>query len=320
MRLIAVIAMLSAGGCADLSGLNDFSLPPAGGGQGSGGDGAAAQGGNGGATSNGGGPMGGSAAGCVPIDGGDFANIRRLDALSSASDDDDPTSTDDRMEVFFNSDRDGNDQIWTARRSSPEAPWSPTEPVDVINALGPLVSDPTITTDGLTMWVTASADGNPNEADVYVSTRVSRSAEWSVPVAVPELSFPSMLDGVGGVNADATIVITHHDSDARLHEARRPDPTAPWATPVILTELDDGENDAGAWLSADGLVLYWRRTSSVFRASRPSLDDDFTNVEAVQELAEPGGAESDPWLSCDHRYMMFAKGQSDQRDIFEASR
>jgi hypothetical protein len=71
-------------------------------------------------------------------------------------------------------------------------------------------------------------------------------------------------------------------------ETSRCNPTAPFGAPVPLTNLNSPGNDAGAWLTADELTLYFASDRSggvgsfdIYVATRTSIDAVFSSPNLV---------------------------------------
>jgi hypothetical protein len=83
-----------------------------------------------------------------------------------------PTIRSDGLEVIFPSDRDGNLDLYVARRNHVWEPWSTPE------NLGPVLNTPTIETqpalsaNGRTLYFASARPGGAGNNDLYVSTRL----------------------------------------------------------------------------------------------------------------------------------------------------
>jgi Tol biopolymer transport system component len=90
-----------------------------------------------------------------------------------------------------------------------------------------------------------------------------------------------------------------------------------------VTSLNTVDPESNATVSNDGLVVYFRRDlggqADIFRASRTTIDEPFTNIEPVTEL-NTSADESDPWLSRDQRTIFFASNRSGAEHIYQATR
>jgi hypothetical protein len=240
----------------------------------------------------------------------------------SAYDDDDPVFTADRLELYFNSDRgDGGDSdIWVSVRSSTGDPWGAPQEVTELNS-PQSDSNAIVSPDGLTLWLNS---GRTGETEIYVSTRQSRTQSWSTPVLVPELN-TAVGDVPCAVSADLrTIIVGSKPGGAwDLYQATRSSAAVPWGTPQPLTELNAPQDDISAWMSADGLLIYFdsERTGDldIYWASRSSPTGSFGAIEHLGPPINTQHNDSDPWLSEDLRLMMFARGPP-PRQIYQSTR
>ena len=309
MRALPLLLVLT--GCADLSGLNDYTLPPgevnsrassttSAGGQGLGGN-------DGGAGAG----AGGDDANCRAMDGS-FGAAEPVVALDVMADDDDPTFGGDALELIFNSERGGQRLIHRSLRATTEDVWGAATPVDELNTMT-AQSNPVLAPDGLTIWLGQST-GGATEFDIYVASRQDRTSAWSAPVRVPELSSADF-DTPGAVTQDELYMVGSHGS--ALFEATRPSRNDPWTTKP-LDELNVSDERA-PWLDPQGLRIYWTREQVIWRAERSAMSEPFAQAGPVLELNAIGAVE-DPWLSCDERYVLFSAGQHPDRRIYQARR
>ena len=168
--------------------------------------------------------------------------------------------------------------------------------------------------------------------DVWVSTRASRTDAWSAPVCVPELSStandqgaapsPTLLEVVFSSDRDGTV------GDPRsldIYLAMRASTSAAWGTPVALTEANSPRTDGDARLVAGGLELYLssNRTGSagtdLYVATRSATTEPFSSPLLIAELNSRDN-ETDPWISEDRRYIVFASDRTGNNEIYEATR
>jgi hypothetical protein len=68
---------------------------------------------------------------------------------------------------------------------------------------------------------------------------------------------------------------------------------ADWSTPVPISELNTVANENNAWLSYDGLTMYFDRGNipngtywfQLYTATRPNVNSPFTNIAPISELS-----------------------------------
>ena len=93
-----------------------------------------------------------------------------IDALNTAQNETAPFITDDCLTFYFASGRVSPSRIFTATRTSLDAPWQNVAPMLDFDALGGNQEDPWLSPDGHTFAFASDAAGKGNK-DVYLSTR-----------------------------------------------------------------------------------------------------------------------------------------------------
>jgi hypothetical protein len=81
---------------------------------------------------------------------------------------------------------------------------------------------------------------------------------------------------------------------------------ANWTTPVPITELNTTASESYPYLSADYLTIYFDRMDStthgcfqLFKATRNTVNGEFTSVSSISELNVIGHDVTCPWISQD---------------------
>jgi Tol biopolymer transport system component len=105
---------------------------------------------------------------------GTFGPAALVPELNSSANEQRPTIRRDGLEAFLFSDRtggSGGQDLWTSTRSSTGEAWStPTNLGPVVNAAGN-DSQPHLSPDGLTLFLTSDRPGSLGGTDLYVTTR-----------------------------------------------------------------------------------------------------------------------------------------------------
>ena len=135
--------------------------------------------------------------------------------------------------------------------------------------LGPLVNtsaneyDSSISDDGLELYFNSPRPGGLGQADIWVTTRKTKSAPWGEPVNLgPTVNSPV---GDGGPSISADGLSLYFGSDRAggyggmdLWVTTRKTKADPWGTPVNLGATVNGPaNEGGPSISADELTLYF---------------------------------------------------------------
>jgi len=244
----------------------------------------------------------------------------------------DPTLTDDLLEIFFSSTRAngaGGVDLWTATRGSTMATWS----TPVLVAAASTSADettPEITGDGLTLSFASSRAGGAGLYDLYEVTRPTRASAWSAPSRIVELA--STADEFAGSLAPDRLTFVFSSSRSSgnsggdIYLATRATTASAWAPPTPIAAINSTADDSAPWLSGDGRTLLLSTTRAggqgaqdVWMAERSSTAAAWTAPIAITELNGPD-YDSDPWLSPDRRTIVYSRLEGAFRNIFIATR
>lgn len=258
---------------------------------------------------------------------GPFAEPRLIEALSDPeANDDDPTVTGDLLELFFNSNRSGDSDLWVTVRESVDQPWGDPQPVQ---GAGINTTDnetaPEVSTDGLTLYFSSNRTGGKGSQDIFVTTRDDRDGAWKQPMRVPELN--SSAADYSPVEDDSGLAIYFYSSraggDQDLFAATRGSRDDLWREPMEVTELNSADNDADPFVSGDGLTLYFGSGApnllDVYVARRLDRDGSFDPADAIEEL-NSDSHETDVWVSPAGRYLVLTSNRSGDNEIYESDR
>jgi hypothetical protein len=235
---------------------------------------------------------------------------------------DDPTLTDDRLEIYFQL---AND-IHVARRASVSEAWGPSSVVAELSSATAIENTPEVAGDGLTIYFASTRMPTLGFADIWMATRPSRASAWDAPVRVVELS-SAFGDGSATPSGDGlTIVLAslRPDSISKLFLATRATTGDAWGAPVELQTLASGVGDFAPMLSSDGLTIYFDSQlgggGDLYQATRGSPDAAFGPAEPISELNTSAFRDSDPWVSADGRHVVFSSNRGGSNQLWEATR
>ncbi len=243
--------------------------------------------------------------------------------VNSTDDDENPTLTEDLLDIFFTSDRDdelGGADVYCATRSTRADPFGVPDLVEEVSSEDDETSA-AISPDGLTLWVGSNRAGGVGDTDIWQTTRPSKDAPWGTPVPVTALNsedddIPRPV-GQGGLVMPMASRRGPGDQ-YQTYFATRPSPGASFGAPEPLSYLwVEGSSMVDAFLTDDGLMLFFNLDpgdgeGELYMTSRPSTDDLFG--EPVPLVAvNSSDDDRDPWLSVDGKRFFFA---SDRRDGF----
>lgn len=261
-----------------------------------------------------------------------FTNPVRVPSLASTYADDNPTLTSDMKELYFSSknrpEGKGNVDVWVAKRDSADSDFGEPIPVLAVSTVG-IDNSPAISADGLTIWIgSAPATDGLGGYDIMQATRASRNDDFGTPVLVKELS--SAADDIPRPlgNHGLTMPLgSRRDNDMYMtYLATRTAITAPFGTPVLKSEIVvSGANAADAFLTDDGLTLYFARSVSssgdIYIANRPTLNSPFGTATALSSI-NTDHDDRDPWLSPDGNRLYFSSDRDTPGtlNIYQADR
>ena len=251
-----------------------------------------------------------------------FAAPRLIEELVPADDapDDDPSLSADRLLLCFNSKRDGGtggEDIWCSERASTRERWGAPTPLTGLNS-DERETGIALALDGLTLWFSSDRDDR-DSLDVFVSRRESRTAAWSTPEHVAELSSDAD-DLVSAVAADRrTLYLARRESeDYDLYVATRAEAAASWQAPEPLSELNTDADESDAYPVSEGRGLVFTRDEDLQLARRTSAGERFA---APQPLAALNSAQDDrdAWAEPDLSYVVFSSERSGEYRLYETT-
>ena len=253
-----------------------------------------------------------------------------VEIASVGNNDEKPTLTADLLEMYFLSDRPGglgSGDVWQSTRETVSDPWGAPVLVTSVSSASRETS-PAISADGLTLCVSSDRDGGQGGLDIWMSTRPTRSDDWSVPVPVPVLN--SSEDEIPRPPGDHLRVMplsrrpTSNDP-YQIFAASREDASSPWTSPVPETSIDTGHVDDDGYLMDDGVTLYLSSDrlngiQDLFVTERAADTSPYAPPVPMAALDTVGYAERDPWLSADSHEIYFVSDRTGSRQIFHATR
>ena len=257
-----------------------------------------------------------------------FGAPRVLTELGVLYSNENPTLTGDLLDLFFTSTRGTTENdVWTAHRPLPSAPFDPPVRVDRVSTIFHETS-PAVSLDGLSLFFGSDQTGGLGDYDVWRATRPSRTAEWSVPEDVTALN--SVAKDVPRPLGKRDLVMplsSERDTPGAYQTflAARPTPGEPFAPPVEIPELTfAGSTTVDGSLSDDGLTLFFAFSPTggkldLYVAWRRTTSAPFSLYVPLDELNTPGD-DRDPWLSPDGKTFYFTSDRGNGvSEIYEAT-
>ncbi len=240
------------------------------------------------------------------------------------ADDEDPSFTGDLRELYFSSDRAGDSDIWVSRRPSPADPWGTPSMVVELSSTG-IDRSPSVSLDGLSIWFTT--DRELFRGRIWRSSRPNTQLPWAAPVPVSELASQNF-DSAPSIDAAETTMFfssLHQNSPTGtdIYASTRASVFQPWGAPVRVPGLDTTADEADPFVAQGGLVVFFTLTrpgqpGDLYWSVRRSTDASFPPPWPLTDVNTPPYIESDPTLSVDLMYLMFASSRSGNMEIYES--
>jgi hypothetical protein len=259
-----------------------------------------------------------------------FSPPELVESLSDPdSDDDDPTLTEDLLEIHFSSTRDGGlgeSDIWRSVRASAQDAWEP--PVLVEELSSPLAeTSVALAPDGRTIWVATDREGGAGGFDIWIAEREDRDSPWSTLAQVSSLSTSGDEIVRSATRSFPGVMLAGRPAEETPYDLFRVagDAASGYEGRIAFPELNTDANEADPFLAASDLTLYFtsdraNADDDLYVAQRLTTDGAFSEVEPLEEL-NTSEHDSDPWLSADERYIMFASESPDGLlNLYEARR
>ena len=179
-----------------------------------------------------------------------------------------PSVSSDGLELYFHSNRPGGQggtDLWVTTRATVSDPWG--EPVN----LGPTVNtaddrNPDISADGLSLYFASNRPGGYGDTDFWVTTRITKNAEWGTPVHLGSTVNSSYAERQPTISADGLWLFFNDYSNPRpggyggedIWMTTRPTPEGDWGPPVNLgPTVNTPYSDIGPDISYDGRTLFF---------------------------------------------------------------
>ena len=237
--------------------------------------------------------------------------------LNTTSGEDDPSMTGDQLEIYFGSDRQGTpEDVWKSTRPTATDPW--TTPVRVAELSSTVIdSNIKVSSDGLTIFIASTRLSI--DSDLFVATRIDRSAPWTTPTRIDELCSTAG-DYCASASPELLRVVfcSSRNGDEDIYQSERATTGAPWGTPVEITELNSTDHDCDP-MEPDDRRIY-------FSSLRPGTGD--SDIYVASRVGAGYGApaeigpvnttarDRDPWVSADGHVMLFSSDRLGSDDLY----
>jgi hypothetical protein len=243
----------------------------------------------------------------------------RVDYRPTDPSDDDPSLTADLLELYFNSSRGGNADIWVMYRFSADGAWG--MPTRVVELSGPgSEGTPEVSPDGLSIIWSSDRPGGLGSSDIWSAVRPARGMAWTNIAVVPELSTPQA-DTAGCIPPGIAMVSRFASAqwDIYLGIDRGNGELAVELAPGLSTVL----SERAGCISQDALTVYmdtdYNDLGDLYEASRPRVTESFAQATPITALNSPD-IDDDVWISPSGTHAYFHSTREGGDALWESTR
>lgn len=234
-----------------------------------------------------------------------------------------PRLTADQMGLYFvRPDSNSNWDIYVAIRTQVGGDFG--DPVRVVGINSTANEfDPTLTTDGLTMYLDSGRSGN---YDIFVATRTSVVADFSVPSPVSMVNTTDVERAVSVLPDGRALYFSRYGalspSGERIYRAAIGSTGA--SAPIEVPGLEAVASRGFPVVTPDELTIYFSTSGGasgdMWMATRTSATDPFGAPTEVAGLNRPDSNEEPGWVSSDGCVLYFASTRTGNMDLYVAKR
>ncbi len=194
---------------------------------------------------------------------GELTNLGPI--INSSRADGSPSFSADGLEMYFDSERSGDYDLWVTKRASTDDEWGTPE------RLGPPVNSsaldgtPCISANGLTLYFNSERSGGFGHYDLWVTTRQTKNDPWGEPVNLGPTVNSTTYDFSPEISLDGQLLYFEsirpgghgsYDIWVTTRKTSERNPEGHWDTPINLGPPINGAfRDQGPFISSDGLLL-----------------------------------------------------------------
>jgi Tol biopolymer transport system component/cytochrome c-type biogenesis protein CcmH/NrfG len=238
-----------------------------------------------------------------------------------------PSISADGLELYFDSKRSGNHDIWVTTRATTEEDWGP--PANLGSPVnGPYWNqNPCISASGLMLFWGSTQPGGSRGWDIWVATRTTTDNPWGTPVNLgPTVNSPA-LDIAPSISSDGLSLFLGSErpggyGSADLWGTTRETIHDDWDTPVNLgPTVNSLVNEGVPRISADGRALFFSGAAygpfmpdgygnaDLWVTTRATKDDDWSTPVNLGPNVNSSYYEVAPNISMDGSTLYFASNR-----------
>ena len=174
-----------------------------------------------------------------------------------------PTLTDDELELYYTSKRDGSRDLYVARRNSVDEPFERVEKLPYPINSGGTDSGPYVSGDGLDLLFSSIREGNLGHRDLFHARRSSRSDAWGEPQWLGPVVNTVSSDSSPAMSADKLTLFFHSrrrggTTNHDILVTQRASRDSPWQEPKYLSFNTSAYHEGTPSLTTDGREFYMR--------------------------------------------------------------
>jgi hypothetical protein len=214
---------------------------------------------------------------------------------------------------FCRFDSGGLRYLWEAVGDTPTGPFNV---VRKLSELGNTTQDPWISSDGLRLYYAWNKwSGGSTEGDVIsMASRNCLGDTWTHTTRFTEIHEDGFHDKFVSLTEDELTIFFQSIRTGKraVWTATRSTIGEPFSSPVLVDELNDGEDIHGTHVLPDGLTVYFTglrdgdQYPKLYRASRLTVDEPFGNIEKIElDIDDMIGVYS-PYVTADEKLLYFS--------------
>jgi Tol biopolymer transport system component len=254
----------------------------------------------------------------------DFGAVESLGPLvNSAAFDGSPTVSRDETELFFTSERKGQQDLFVSTRPSRDAAWH--EPMNLTSLIDdPMAGDFSLrlSSDGMALYFASNRSSGFGKADMYVATRASRQQPWGAATNLGGQLNTEAFEAFPTPSADGTMLYfnrstTFDSQDSDIWMSTRLGPESRWSVPQrVPGGINSERAEFSPSLSMDGKTLYFASqrsgTIDIWVSTRGDRSQEWSMPRRLgPEVNIPGAMTLAPFVSDDQRSLYFMSARPD---------
>jgi hypothetical protein len=207
------------------------------------------------------------------------------------------------------------EDIMVSTRTSTDELWSLPKSVGATVNDGSFNYCPSISNDGLKLYYDSGRAGGHGGADIWVTTRPNKEADWGTPINLGPPINTSSHDGYPFISSDGRELYFstnrpggHGGWDIWVAKCQTQDDD--WDTPENLGPLVNKSGDEGApCLSSDGLKLFFDYEHDMFMTQRKSAAEPWQAPVKLDLPLNSSKRDFNPRVSPDGRVLYFSSNR-----------